>query len=106
MERQAGHGDVFPRDDVAFGVRRGKGLGRVSVHGEPAENELGLALRHRQLSKRFPFPMTSLAMRELKNRTAPILDCADFDFVLSVGVDDVLAHDFWLGCQLRVMQTK
>jgi len=40
--------------------------------------------------------MPSLVKGGLINRTASVLDRVDFDFVLSVGKDDGLAHDFGL----------
>ena len=64
------------------------------VYLEAAENDLGFAARVGQLAESLALTMTAFVERELKNRTAAILDRVDFDFVLSVGEDDGLAHDF------------
>ena len=94
MHRQAGGFDVLAGDDVAFHVRRGKLRGVVAIHGEPVQDEFGFALRDRCFREGFSFPFAALVKRELIDRTAPILDRVDFDFVLSVRENDGLAHDF------------
>ena len=75
-------------------VGLGESVGFVGVDREAAENVLGFAARVGQLAVSLALTMTAFVERELKNRTAAILDRVDFDFVLSVGEDDGLAHDF------------
>jgi hypothetical protein len=94
MQREARCCQVLAGDDVALQVGGGECLGLVRVHGEPAENDLGLTARVGQVAVSSASSMTALVIRELENRATAILDRVDFDFVLSVGENDGLAHDF------------
>lgn len=93
VQRKSGVCDVLARDGVAL---RGGGqgfLGLVRVHGEPAEEDLGLAARVGQLFVGQASTMVAIVIRELENRATAILDRVSFDFVLSVGEHDELACD-------------
>lgn len=79
---------------VGFHVGGGEFIGLVGVPCEPAENNLGFAACVRQFPARLTLTMPAFVIRELEDRTAPILDRVDIDFVLSVGEVDGLAHDF------------
>ena len=75
-------------------VGLGESVGFVGVDREAAENVLGFAARVGQLAVSLALTMTAFVERELNNRTAAVLDRVYFDFVLSIGEDDGLAHDF------------
>jgi hypothetical protein len=94
VHRQAGGFHVLSGDDVAFHVRRGKLRSVVAIHGEPVQDQLGFALRNRCFCESFSLPFATFVKRKLIDRSAPILDRVDFDFVLSVRENDGLAYDF------------
>ena len=94
MQREARGCQVLAGDDVALPVGGGEFLGLVRVHGEPTENDLGFAARIGEFAVSSASSMTAFVIRELEDGTAAILDRVDSDFVLSVGENDRLAHDF------------
>jgi len=68
--------------------------GFVGVYRDAAEIDFGFAARIGLLAEGLTLTMTAFVEREWKNRADAILDRVDFDFVLSIGENDGLAHDF------------